>query len=133
MSRAATQIDQQMRALVRGPQWNLVPGSYYGRITILATKVIETPEYSRGEGFGRWPDATYERHLFVTLTWSGVVLGDAPAPWVGRRDYGVPYWFAQMVLDADDPFTVLDQYARIKDERRARTQATELKNRAARS
>jgi hypothetical protein len=97
--------------------WHTVP-SQTGA-TIRYTRTIETPDYHRGDGFGRWPEATYDRHLFLTLMRQGVIAGDASAPWMGRSDSPAPYWLVELVLAAEDPLKVWDERLELKRARNA--------------
>lgn len=119
MTKTQREILATMKALMSAGngRWEYVPGNY--ATTIRITREIRTPDYHRGEGFGRWPDETYQRHLFFTLAAKGVIIGDATAPWMGRRDREAGYWLARLILDADDPFAVVDKWAVLVAERKA--------------
>jgi hypothetical protein len=104
--RAAEKILTRMRELARDPDsgWKVVPSDYAA--TLRFTTTIKTPDYFRGTGFGRWHEATYDQHVFVTLVAGKVILGVAAAPWVGRSDTSIPFWLAEAILD--DPALGLD-------------------------
>ena len=107
----------RMKELAGGGMWKVIGPSPYA-VTVVVSRTAETPEANRGNGFGRWPEPTYDRHLFVTLTSQGVIVGDATAPWVGRRDQDAPYWLAELVLNAEDPMAVWDDRLNLKHARR---------------
>jgi hypothetical protein len=73
-------------------------GSMVGA-TLRFTETVLTPDYHRGDGFGRWPEETYDRHVFMTLVAGKVILGVATAPWMGRNDREVPLWLAEAILE----------------------------------
>jgi hypothetical protein len=109
-------IRARMIALVQEGTWSVVPSAYAAVIRL--TKTVTTPEANLGDGFGRWPEPTYDRHLFVTLTSQGVIVGDAVAPWIGRHDSTAPYWLVEEMLAASDPWAVWDRRLERKHERR---------------
>lgn len=74
--------------------------------TLRWTETVPTPEYHRGDGFGRWPEETYDRHVFITLVAGKFILGAATAPWMGRSDSDIPLWLAEAILE--DPALGLD-------------------------
>lgn len=113
MTKTQRKILDLMRELVNQGSWQRVSGGY-SLLTIRKTQEIETPDYHRAV----WDEDTYSRHLFLGLTTSGVILGDAPAPWIGRRDSDEPYWLVLMLLETENPFSVLDRRPALKAERR---------------
>jgi len=118
MTKTQRAIRAQMLALTKvGAGWDYVPGSY--ALTIRKTELVRTPEINRGHGFGQWPDETYHRYLFVTLAARRPIIGDAPAPWMKRQDVETTYWLVQMILDADDPFSVWENRHILADNRKA--------------
>lgn len=103
MSKAARRILDRMIELVQTPESGWVPVPGHVGSTVRLTRTHETPEIHRGEGFGRWPEATYDSHTFVTLVAGKVILGTSAAPWMSRRDSDIPFWLAEAILaDADD-------------------------------
>lgn len=121
MGKAADKILARMIELVQTPEsgWVPVPGT--AGSTVRLTRTHETPSYHRGDGFGRWPEATYESHTFVTLVAGKVILGTAAAPWMGRRDSDVPFWLAEAILA--DPDDLGQDMVRMLDLRAARRAA----------
>lgn len=95
--------------------WEPVPG--IAGLTIRRTTEHETHPANRGEGFGRWPEATYHSHVFITLVAGKVILGYASAPWMGRTDSYVPFWLAEAILE---DHTLAGDWTRINAMREAR-------------
>lgn len=97
--------------------WVPIPG-LPGNGTIRWDQVNETPEYMRGTGFGKWPEPTYESHVWITLVAGKVILGVAHSPVTGRQDRDIPFWLAEKILT--DPALALDpeRLRRVKDMRR---------------
>jgi hypothetical protein len=93
-------------------------GSMVGA-TLRFTETVPTPDYHRGEGFGRWDQDTYDRHVFLTLVAGKFILGVATAPWMGRSDSDIPLWLAEAILE--DPALGFDDARRwqLKAARRA--------------
>lgn len=108
---------ERMFELAAQGTWKPVPSDH--AMTARFTETVPTPEANRGSGFGRWHHPTYERHLFVTYVAGKFILGEAPAPWVGRRDRDVPLWFVELILNADEPWTVAENWLELKHARRA--------------
>lgn len=90
--------------------WEVVPGLVSP--TIRRTWTVETPEYARGTGFGRWDQDTYDQHVFLTLTHKGFLMRRADAPWVGAHDGEIPYWLAEKILA--DPELGLDTHRQLE-------------------
>jgi len=109
----------QMDTLARdeASPWTAL-GSMIGA-TLRFTETVPTPDYHRGDGFGRWPGETYDRHVFVTMVAGKVILGVAVAPWMGRNDQEIPLWLTEAILA--DPSLAFDDARRwqLKAERRA--------------
>lgn len=120
MTRAARKILDRMIELVQAPEsgWVPVPGT--AGSTVRLTRTVDTPEYARGTGFGRWEEPTYEEHLFVTLVAGKVIMGHAPCPWVGRHDSDEPFWYAELLLGHSNPWAVLEDRLALKAQRKAR-------------
>lgn len=87
-------------AYARRNGWELIDGN-----TLRRTWTVPTPEICRSKGpgdtFGKWACDTYDRHLFVTIVGSSVIVGDARAPWVGRSDTRVSMARAIAILTAE--------------------------------
>lgn len=118
MTRGAEKILARMRELVDGGTWYVLAD---GR-TIRLTRELTTPNYAREPYKGRpalWGQDTYDELLFITLVNGTVIRGHSPCPWVGRSDQAIPFWYAEMILNADDPWTVVKNWARLKDARQA--------------
>jgi hypothetical protein len=75
--------------------WAPVPGI---GLTIRHTDEHETHPANLGQGFGRWPEPTFHSHVFITLVAGKVILGYAPAPWMGRNDSEISLWLALAIL-----------------------------------
>lgn len=121
LTKTQERILARMRELATTGEWVAIRGD-----TIRLTRTRKTHPANLGTGFGRWEQPEYDQHMFVTLMHSGMLLGDAPAPWVGRSDSTLPYWLAEAILDAEDPWDVLER-------RVALTQARKLERQAGRS
>jgi hypothetical protein len=117
---AKDRIRARIIELANDPEsgWVAVPGPY--GLTIRYTRTHPTPDYHRGTRGGRWDQDTYDDHVFVTLAGRKVLLGVAPAPWVGRQDSDCPLWLAEAILT--DP-TLAHDTQRVLDMRRARRSA----------
>lgn len=121
LTKGQAAILARMRELATG-DWEPVPSH---SPTIRLTRTVDTPEYARGTGFGRWDQPTYEEHLFVTLAGGKVILGHAPCPWVGRSDSEEPLWYASELLNHENPWAVLEDRLALKAQRKARRAAGE--------
>jgi len=107
MTKTAERLLATMRRLAEEGTWTRVPGNH--GFTIRHDRTERTPEYvlcTEEEHikapFGRWPEPEYKSMIFLTLTYSGVIIRTAPAPWVGARDSDAPYWLAEAILA--DPY-----------------------------
>lgn len=107
----------RMFELVAEGTWKAIRSDY--SMVMSFTETVPTPEHNRGTGFGRWNEPTYDRHLFVTYVAGKFILGEARAPWVGRSDRDAPLWFVELILDADEPWTVVENWLELKRARRA--------------
>jgi hypothetical protein len=119
MTRGAEKILARMRELVDGGTWEMVPSH---SPTIRLARELTTPNYAREPYKGRmalWGQETYTETLFITLVNGTVIRGYSSCPWVGRSDQTIPFWYAEMILNAGDPWTVVYDWARLKDERQA--------------
>ena len=121
MTRTQERILARMRELITTGDWVAIRGD-----CIRLTRTRQTHPANLGSGFGLWEEPEYTQIMFITLMHSGVLLGDAPAPWVGRQDSEIPYWLAEAILNAEDPWDVLER-------RVALTQARKLERQAGRS
>jgi hypothetical protein len=102
--------------------------------TIRLERELTTPNYARDPSKGRtalWDQETYTEFLFITLVNGTVIRGYSSCPWVGRSDQTIPFWYAEMILNADDPWIVVEQWARLKDERQADYNARQAAKQAA--
>jgi hypothetical protein len=119
MTRGQEKILARMRALVDGGTWETLPSH---SPTIRLTREVKTPNYARERFQGReplWDQETYTEILFMTLVNGGMIRGYGSCPWVGRSDQVIPFWYAEMILDAEDPWTVVYDWAKLKDARKA--------------
>ncbi|RSM68698.1 hypothetical protein DL991_41245 [Amycolatopsis sp. WAC 01375] len=84
---------EEMKDALHHGTWERVSTPY--GFTIRYTENRTTPE-----GIPRrwWPEKTYDRHQFLTLHHRGVIYGDVPAPWVGRKDSHITYKRAFAIL-----------------------------------
>lgn len=126
MTRGAEKILARMHELVAGGTWQGVPSH---SPTIRLERELTTPNYARESYKGRpalWGQDTYSELLFITLVNGTVIRGHASCPWVGRRDQTIPFWYAEMILNADDPWTVVQNWARLKDARQAEYNARQV-------
>jgi hypothetical protein len=94
MTKTQTQLYARMRELVAEGTWDALPNV---GITVRWTRTVPTPGWAKDRRY--WEADTYNRHVFLTLQRSGVILGVSSAPWMGRRDSHVPYRRAFEVLD----------------------------------
>lgn len=106
----------RMRELIEEGTWHAVPSH---SPTIRYTDTQTTHPAQLGDGFGRWPEPNYSRHVFVTLAGGSVILGVASAPWMGRSDSSIPLWLATEILK--DPTLAFDDTRRwaMRDARKA--------------
>lgn len=113
--RAAEALLLRIREMIALPEpvWTPVPGTVGQTVRHIETKT--TPDWAKGS-LG-YPFETYDILTFVTLVAGKVIVGTAPAPWVGRRDWDAPFWLANAILD--DPALAHDE-ERIYAMRRAR-------------
>jgi hypothetical protein len=121
LTKTQERIVGRMRELITGGIWEMIPGR---GDTIRLTREVETPAYAREDRPGRpgsalWGQETYTEVLFVTFVNGTVIKGHGSCPWVGRSDQDIPFWYAEMILNADDPWTVVENWAQIKDARKA--------------
>lgn len=119
MTRARDKIMNRMHELASGGTWDVVPSH---SPTIRLTREVKTPDYARERFKGReplWGQETYTELLFVTLVNGTVILGYSSCPWVGRSDSKEPFWYAEMLLAADDPWDVVERRIQIKTARKA--------------
>jgi hypothetical protein len=93
LTRTQQALLDEMKAALHNGTWERVPNPY--GLTIRYTETHPTPS---GIPHHWWPDATYERHQFLTLQVSGVIFGNATAPWVGRNDSHITYKRAFEIL-----------------------------------
>lgn len=121
--RAAEKLLARMIELVQTPESGWVPLTGTVGSTVRFTKTEPTPDYARSSERGAWSalwnQDSYDTHVFVTLVAGKVVLGTAPAPWVGRRDSDIPFWLAEAILA--DPALAFDdeRCLKLKAARRA--------------
>lgn len=118
MTKSEERILARMRELVAGGSWYALAD---GR-TIRLTREVETPDYARESRTAAgplWDQDTYTELLFITLVNRTVIRGYSPCPWVGRSDQVIPFWYADLILNAENPWDVIENWARIKDERKA--------------
>jgi hypothetical protein len=119
MAKARDKILARMRELVAGGTWETLPSH---SPTIRLTREVTTPDYARERSRSReplWGLETYTEYLFITLVNGTVIKGHVSCPWVGRSDQPIPFWYAEMILSAEDPWTVVRDWARLKDARKA--------------
>lgn len=127
LTKTQTRIGRRMLELAKGgSDWQHVPDPYGFIIRI--TREVKTPDYAKGNGY--WSDETYDRHVFLTLGSWGVILGDATCPWVGRNDSTIPYWLAETILAAEDPFAVVDNRVALTRARKVAPPAKTQKDKA---
>lgn len=102
MIRAWEKTLKRMTELGRqeGSGWEFVPSNHAR--TILHGVTLPTPDYAKakwGRSLPLWTDETYDVLTFVTLVAGKMIIGTAPAPWVGRRDWDAPFWLADAILE----------------------------------
>ena len=93
LTRTQRRLLDAMKTAVAHGTWVQVPEG--PGLTIRYTETRTTPA---GIPERWWSWSTYERHLFLTLHAGGVIWGNAPAPWVGRRDSRITYTQAFAIL-----------------------------------
>jgi hypothetical protein len=93
-------------------RWTAVSNTA-GLPTIRHDKITPTPATVG------WSDPTYPSHVFITLINRKVILGRAPAPWVGRLDGDIPLWLAEAILDDPEVGHDSGRMLALKDERAA--------------
>jgi len=89
-------IKQRMAELAEDETspWEPVPARF-GEATIRRTWTHDTPDYHQRD----WPEPTYHVHVFLTMVAGKIIMGTAPAPWVGRSDSEIPLWLAEAILE----------------------------------
>jgi hypothetical protein len=122
LTKTAERLLATMRRLAEEGAWIRVPTGYgftirHDLVQETPAGILCTPEEHARNGFARWPEATYKSMTFLTLTYSGMLMRTAPAPWVGASDSSAPYWLAEAILA--DPTLGHDSH-RINEMRHAR-------------
>lgn len=123
MTRGAEKVMARMRELVAGGTWQTVPSH---SPTIRLTRELTTPNYAREPFRSRpalWDQETYTELLFITLVGNQVIVGHGSCPWVGRSDSQEPLWYVEMLLNAEDPWDVVERRIGIKAARKAEVRA----------
>lgn len=118
--RAAEKTLARMRELVDKGSWEALPSH---SPTIRLTRTLKTPDYARekrpGALWALYEAETYDEILFITLVNGTVIMGHGSCPWVGRSDSGEPFWYVEMLLNAEDPWDVVERRIGIKAARKA--------------
>lgn len=134
MTRGAEKILARMRELVDTGSWEALPSH---SPTIRLTRELKTPNYAREPYKGRmalWGQETYTELLFITLVNNQVIVGHGSCPWVGRSDSQEPLWYVEMLLNAEEPWDVVERRIGIKAARKDEYNARQIaKQKAARS
>lgn len=108
-------IAKQLLELAEAGTWIKQASQIPGVPTFRWTREEVTPAYAR-EGYGslppQWPGETYDRHIFLTLVGSSIVMRVCSCPWVRAQDTAPPLWLVGAILA--DPELAFDTARQIE-------------------